>query len=287
MSLGASVQIFLPAGSTDGIWVVQKSNWTGVGLVIPRSHFADARQRQELQGPGVYVLVGDAEGEAFSERIYVGESDELKKRLDDHMRSKDFWSRAIVFAAKDSSLNKAHVKQLEFRLIELANSAGRTEVENSNVGTSTTLAEADQAMLDGFLEEMLTLYPVMGLSSFEVPRTADAESKVKLFCKGPDASAEGYETADGFVVLAGALIRKRAAQSRYPSITKRLYAMHEEGLLIDENDQQWRLPADHVFSSPSMAADIVLGRSANGRTEWKTADGTTLKEIQEQALTDD
>jgi len=287
MSLGASVQIFLPAGSTDGIWVVQKSNWTGVGLVIPRSHFTDARQRQELQGSGVYVLVGDAEGEAFSERIYVGESDELKKRLDSHMRSKDFWSRAIVFAAKDSSLNKAHVKQLEFRLIELAKSAGRTEVENSNVGTPTALAEADQAMLDGFLEEMLTLYPVMGLSAFEVPRSVDVQNRVKLFCSGPDASAEGHETADGFVVLAGALIRKQATPSRHGSITKRLHAMHAEGLLVDENDQQWRLSADHVFTSPSMAADSVLGRSANGRTEWKTADGTTLKEIQEQALTDD
>ena len=78
------------------------------------------------------------------------ESDDLKKRLDSHMRSKDFWSRVVVFAAKDSSLNKAHVKQLEFRLIELAKSAGRAEVENSNVGTSAALAEADQAMLDGF-----------------------------------------------------------------------------------------------------------------------------------------
>ena len=287
MSLGASVQIFLPAGSTDGIWVVQKSNWTGVGLVIPRSHFADARQRQELQGSGVYVLVGDAEGEAFSERIYVGESDELKKRLDNHMRSKDFWSRAIVFAAKDSSLNKAHVKQLEFRLIELAKSAGRTEVENSNVGTSTALAEADQAMLDGFLEEMLTLYPVMGLTAFEVPRASDVATKVKLFCSGPDASAEGYETADGFVVLSGALLRRQAVPSRRSSITERLSAMHEAGLLVAENDDQWKLVSDHVFSSPSTAADVVLGRNANGRTRWKTADGTTLKEIQEQALTDD
>lgn len=287
MALGASVQIFLPAGSTDGIWVVQKSNWTGVGLVIPRSHFADARQREELQGSGVYVLVGDAEGEAFSQRIYVGESDNLRKRLDDHMKSKDFWSRAVVFAAKDSSLNKAHVKQLEFRLIELAKSAGRTEVENSNVGTSTALAEADQAMLDGFLEEMLTLYPVMGLTAFEVPRAIDVETKVKLFCSGPDALAEGYETVDGFVVLAGALLRKQAVPSRNGSITKRLHAMYAEGLLVDENDRQWRLPDDHVFASPSTAADAVLGRSANGRTEWKTADGTTLKEIQEQALTDE
>jgi hypothetical protein len=35
------------------------------------------------------------------------------------------------------------------------------------------------------------------------------------------------------------------------------------------------------FSSPSTAAAVVLGRSANGRVEWKAADGRTLKEIQE------
>jgi Domain of unknown function (DUF4357) len=38
---------------------------------------------------------------------------------------------------------------------------------------------------------------------------------------------------------------------------------------------------DYSFSSPSTAAAVVLGRSANGRVEWKAADGRTLKEIQE------
>lgn len=36
-----------------------------------------------------------------------------------------------------------------------------------------------------------------------------------------------------------------------------------------------------TFSAPSTAAAVVLGRGANGRTEWKGADGRTLKEIQE------
>lgn len=38
---------------------------------------------------------------------------------------------------------------------------------------------------------------------------------------------------------------------------------------------------DYSFGSPSTAAAVVLGRSANGRIGWKAADGRTLKELQE------
>ena len=38
---------------------------------------------------------------------------------------------------------------------------------------------------------------------------------------------------------------------------------------------------DYMFNSPSTAAAVVLGRIANGRIEWKTKNGKTLKEIQE------
>jgi hypothetical protein len=41
---------------------------------------------------------------------------------------------------------------------------------------------------------------------------------------------------------------------------------------------------DYPFSSPSLAASIVLGMSANGRDQWKDTDGRTLKELQEQGL---
>ncbi|NBX51527.1 DUF4357 domain-containing protein, partial [bacterium] len=36
------------------------------------------------------------------------------------------------------------------------------------------------------------------------------------------------------------------------------------------------------FSSPSAAAAIVLARSANGWTEWKTKEGSTLKDGEEK-----
>ena len=44
----------------------------------------------------------------------------------------------------------------------------------------------------------------------------------------------------------------------------------------------YRFTQDYAFSSPSTAAAVVLGRSANGRIEWKDAHGRTLKWLQEQ-----
>ena len=279
----ASVEIFLPAGSTDGIWKVQKSNWTGVGLVLPRSHFTDGRQRTELDGPGVYVLQGPAESDAFEHQVYVGESDNLKKRLDEHFKKTDFWTRAIVFAAKDGGLNKAHVRQLEAALITRAKQVARAEVANSNVGAPVVLSEADEAMVEGFLSDMLTLYPLMGVVAFEGAPARSSESRLLLHCKGPHAEATGYEVVDGFLVLEGALLRRRPVPSRYPSVTKRLEALEQQGLLEVINDKQWRLTRNHVFNSPSMAADCVLGRTANGRLEWATPTGVTLKQIQESS----
>ena len=48
--------------------------------------------------------------------------------------------------------------------------------------------------------------------------------------------------------------------------------------------QRLRLTQDYVFSSPSTAAMVLLGRTANGRVEWKRSDGTTLKEMQDSAI---
>jgi hypothetical protein len=44
-----------------------------------------------------------------------------------------------------------------------------------------------------------------------------------------------------------------------------------------------RLVQDYLFASPSLAAGVMLGRPANGRVEWKAADGRTLKDIQDAA----
>ena len=55
-------------------------------------------------------------------------------------------------------------------------------------------------------------------------------------------------------------------------------------LALDEAGaaQGYRFTQDYVFSSPSTAAAVVLGRSANGRIKWRDAQGRTLKALQEK-----
>jgi len=54
--------------------------------------------------------------------------------------------------------------------------------------------------------------------------------------------------------------------------------LFESGLLKEEGGKAV-VQKDHLFGSPSMAALAVLGRRANGWTEWKGAEGLTLDEL--------
>ena len=44
------------------------------------------------------------------------------------------------------------------------------------------------------------------------------------------------------------------------------------------------LTRDYLFSSPSMAAVALQGRSANGWFEWRDASGRTLDEVKRQTV---
>jgi hypothetical protein len=278
--LGASIRIFLADGTADGVWVVEKSNWTGKALMAPRSRYSDLKGRRDLDGPGVYVLVGPTESGVPPARVYIGETDDLRQRLDSHQRSKEFWTRVVVFTSKDDNLNKAHIRYLEARLLELAVAAQRAELENGNAGGLPSLSEPDTAEAEAFLREMLLIYPVLGVAAFTPTDEAVPTSRPMMFLQGPDATAKGTEVADGFVVHAGATARKATT----PSTPRYLLDIRDEliaqGVLEDDTATGLTFVRDWVFASPSQAAGVVLGRSANGRTEWKTIDGRTLAAVQ-------
>ena len=276
--LGTSIRIFLADGGADGVWVVEKSNWTGKALMAPRTRYRDLRARTDLDGPGVYLLVGPTESGLPASRVYVGETDDLPGRLDSHNRNKDFWSRANVFTSKDANLNKAHIRHLEARLIGLAKAANRAELDNGNVGSAAPLSEADTAEAEAFLAEMLLIYPVLGVQAFQKAEEQPSSS-VRLHLSGKDTKAEGTETAEGFVVYAGSLARAFEVPSMHACGTQLRTTLIEKGLFV-ETGPHLRLTEDYVFASPSTAAMIMLGRTSNGRVEWKTADGRTLKELQ-------
>ena len=277
---GFSVRIFIPSGEPEGLRIVEKSNWTGQGLVFPRSLFPEVRKRSELGRTGVYALWGLSEAGQLP-RAYVGEGDALLPRLDSHAKAKDFWTHAAVFISKDQNLNKAHVQYVESRLVELAAAAKRCELDNGNVPQLPSLSEADAADAEAFLADLLLCLPVVGVTFFDKPRaTVPRKRDLVLHAKGIEA--RGYEGVDGFVVREGSLAIKSEAPSIQPFLTQLRSTLRAKGVLADAGEVL-RLTQDYTFGSPSTAAGVLLGRSSNGRLEWKDGKGRTLREIQEAA----
>jgi hypothetical protein len=153
-----ALRLFVPSGLPEGMRIVEKSNWSGIGFVVPRSQLPEFSARPEAQRPGVYVLLGpDPEGSG--ELAYIGEADPLGRRLVQHAATRDFWTTAFAFTDKDGHLNKAHGQHLEARLIELASKARRGRLDNLQQGRTTSLSEIDRAEAEGYLSELLLNSP--------------------------------------------------------------------------------------------------------------------------------
>ncbi|HOH46359.1 MAG TPA: GIY-YIG nuclease family protein [Candidatus Cloacimonadota bacterium] len=106
-----SIRIFCPDGNPVGLRKISKSNWTGCGLVFPRSILPVIKSVKEFSKPGVYVLIGLPEDSELP-KTYVGEGDPVGPRLEQHYANKEFWTWSVFFVSTDSSLNKAHVQHL-------------------------------------------------------------------------------------------------------------------------------------------------------------------------------
>ncbi len=272
-----TIKIFLPHGDPDGLRVVGKSNWTGSGVVFNRTAYAEAAKRPEISKTGVYILVGPSEDSSLP-TIYVGEGDPIRPRLDSHYANKDFWTWSVFFTATDGSLNKAHVKHLECRLVELAKAAKQANLDNIQAPQPPTLAEAEQADTESFLADMLGIFPLLGLSVFEA-RAATSRGKTLLSLRGVGVEAHGYEASQGFVVRKGSTAKPQSAPSAHDSTVRLRNDLIKKEVLTIHTDA-YLFTQDYVFTSPSLAASVILGRNANGRIEWKNAKGKTLKDIQ-------
>lgn len=277
-----SIRIFIPEGEPGGIRILEKWNWTGQGIAFPRTKFPQARQREELRRAGVYILWGPAE-ESGLPTVYVGEGDVVLPRLDQHYRNKDFWTQAIVFTSKDANLNKAHVQYIESRLVQLALQAKRARLDNGNAPQPPNLSEADMADAEAFLEDILLLLPLVGANFFEVSKKKVQKEQL-LFLSGKGVKATGYIHPEGFVVRGGSEAVKEETASIHKFLSKIRSDLVEQGVLTDHG-RCYVFSQDYVFSSPSTAAGVILGRAASGPKEWKDRQGHTLQEIQSNEIT--
>lgn len=209
--------------------------------------------------------------------VYVGEAENVLTRLNQHNREKDFWNTAVCFLSEKRNINKAHVKYLEGLCCIESHKNPRFVLKNTVAPRLPRLSESDEALANRFFDDLKIILASLGYPLF---KRADLPSNPKdiFFCKSKNAYASGRYEEDGMLVMKGSLIRKD--QSFGLGLTAHLIRlrMKEVGLFVDDNSGKLMLQEDYFFSSPSMAASVILGRQANGWIEWKDDKGKTLNE---------
>jgi hypothetical protein len=272
-----TIQIFLPDGNPRSIRLADITSRTIAAIQIPRSKIDEASKRSELENVGVYLLIGESESNPL---VYIGEAENCLVRLKQHNKSKDFWTHAVVFVSKTRFFTKTHIKYLEWLSCETASRANRYLLENGNTPKQPHISESVEAdLLDNF-ETMKILASTLGYPVFD--EINKPKAKDLIFCVGKDSSAKGEYTEDGLVVFAGSRARLSTTKSYFGTGPRLRELMLKNGTLVQQ-DGFLVFTADYVFNSPSAAADTVLGRSANGWTEWKYKDGRTLDEVKRQS----
>lgn len=290
--MGKKLTIYLIDGLATGPRTIEIGNWSGKAVYSQRASLSKILDREEFDRPGVYILKSTPNSENFNERIYIGEAENLKNRLKQHLANseKDF-VELVAFVSKDEMLTKAHIKYLESKIIRLAREAKSAEIDNDTTPELSTLHEADRSDMEYYLEQIKLILPVVNFM-FLVPSVYKSESEnnqpqgnedaVKIyFLKSKSAEARLLETPEGFVVLTDSQCIKQV-QNSFPEGYKKLREkLIETNVLVDRGDILI-FRENAIFSSISAAAAVILGRSAAGPIEWVDESGLTYKQTQQQ-----
>lgn len=269
--MGKTITTYLIDGDPKGAQYVLISNKICKMVVVPRANLSIVNQREELQTPAFYILLG--EDDAMKPEAYIGETENFKERVRDHDSKKTFWQKALVFVSSNGAMTKADVQYLEHLAMSEAKKANRFSLDgNKQTPKAPNLPEHQKDSMDEFFEDIKFLTSFIGCNIFDIVET----NKEHLFyAKNRGCDAVGFYNSSGFTVLKGSVITKGNTAS-FSWVEKREnlikeYTSFKDGKLIMESDR--------TFSSPSTAADFCLGRSCNGWTIWKDKDDQTLDSV--------
>jgi len=292
--LGKKLTVYLANGLPSGIRHVEIANWSGQGIACPRSRVKELGEWLEAARPGVYFLLEKDTGDT-GDRVYIGESENVQRRLKDHFRNKDFWNEAVLFTSKDDNLTKSHIMYLESRLSHIGLLAGRFEIEAGKIPTEAILPRADRDAMEEFI---LNLNIVLGSLGHRVlePINPDLDgaseegaqselSNYRLEFRVRDLKARGRFTDEGFVLMAGSNVSGMTSDSM-PGKTRSIRNSWVVDGILEKAGEDFILKSDQVLSSSSYAAAIVSGNSRSGPQSWSDSTGKSLKQIEQDLASD-
>lgn len=301
--MGRSLELYFIDGRPDGMLTAEVFNWTGHVLVTPRTRLKEALARPQSSFTGVYLLLGERDGKPLA---YIGEGEDIAARMKSHEANKDWWTTVVLVTSAANNLHKAHAKFLESRLVEEARNVGVMPLDNGNTPPRPGLSESARANMESFLDYLFMVLPAVRIDMFvqnvrpaeppaisppsfspePVPRLSPSRVRFSLETKKHGLTATALLEDGEFVVQAGSQARGRQDKPDGASSYAHLFDELMRAGVLRPNGDHCVFAENYAFRSPSAAATVVLGFSANGTIVWKTATGQTYKEWEAAQLAD-
>ena len=280
MAYGKSIELFLANGTADSLITAELSNWNGKAIKIPRIEVSECN-RDDIKGAGIYFLFCKEDDD--SDSVYIGEAENIQERLIQHLRDyssekeKYYWNTAVLFVERD--LNKALIRYLENRLVEIARKSKRYIVLTKNTYRNTVMKESQIAAMEEFVDNIKILISSLGYKVLEPMLQNDSVSSQDnemLYLTVGGTEAKAMITTEGFVLISGSSVNENTTVKSLSAGMVKLRNKYLDAGKV----KNWKTVEDILFSSSSAAAVFVLGYSVSGPATWKDKNGRTLKEIE-------
>lgn len=298
MNNSKNFNLFLMDGEVTGRIKCTLSNWTGLAFKIPRSYLDKCKYRLDLKYSGVYFLFGKSEDD--EDEVYIGQAGMRKNgegvlyRVGEHLKDEAYFNECVMLTTQNNSFGPTEISYLENKFTYLAIDADRYNVRNGNDPNPGNVTEEKESELEDFVEYSKMVLGVLGYKIFVPIVKKNVESEINTNIQedelilylsrknrksGKTTEARCKRTSEGFVVLKGSMIEETDSMSIPQSIKELREKIKKNNEIING-----RLTKDYLFNSPSYAAAFILGMQTNGRTDWKTKDGITLKDLEEKEI---
>jgi hypothetical protein len=300
MSAGNTYTIVVPDGDPDSIKMVHKGNWMGSLVQFSRESYRNSRNTAEYQKildrPGVYILIGPDASDT-SLKVYIGEGDGIRGRIDSHVNNKDFWDTVLIITAENDSFDKVQIQYIESKLVQIAMNAKTCKLENGNSPNLPSTSQAARINAENTIHHILDCVQLLGYTIFataqvspqphQSPTTTpqsntsgtslDQQFIFEARVRDSQVSAVGSYQNGKLVVSKGSVCTHDISDSCPESIAiLRKQLVEQQIIQQSAPNQPFVFTQDYAFKSPSAASGVISGRSSNGLTDWKTQQGITL-----------
>lgn len=176
-----TINLLLYEGNLTGVISIEDSSWNSGELYsAPRDSVSDLLATDACKKYGVYLLLS-------KDMVYVGQSSDLAKRINQHLVGKSWWESVVILTTKDDSLTHTDIDFLEAVLINKAKTIGKLDCDNKNKGNNPKVDKFREVYLGQYLDEAMFLMQLIGITVFAMPKagkallnTIDVKTKLAL-----------------------------------------------------------------------------------------------------------